>query len=66
MIRRMRKWFKDQNNITRKTAGLEEKAASVQRKFDVALSILNRREKEIEVPFERRKIHPENLEYGQT
>lgn len=56
MIKRVRKWFQDQNNITRKTAGLAEKEVSVQMKFDTAMSILNnRREKDVPVEYERRR-----------
>jgi len=50
-----RKWLKDQNNIARKTAGMEEKLAATKRKMEVALSILDRREMERRVE-ERRQV----------
>lgn len=53
----MFKWLKKQKNIIQKTAGLEEKAASTQKKRDIAMSILNeRRKRSIEVPIERRHL----------
>lgn len=55
MIKRVKKWFQDQNNITRKTAGLAEKEASMKRKLEVAMAILNRRERDVPVEFERRR-----------
>lgn len=55
MIKRIKRWFKDQNAITRKTGGLAEKEAATQRKWEVAMAILNRREKDVPVEFERRK-----------
>jgi len=48
------KWFKKQRDITKKVAGLYEKTAATKKKIEVAMSILNKREKNIPISFERR------------
>ena len=55
MFNQAKKWWKKQEAIVRKTGGLAEKEASIQRKLDVAMSILNRRKEDVPVSFERRK-----------
>lgn len=62
MIKRIRTWWDKQKDLTKKTAGLAEKEASTQRKYDVAMSILNRREKDVPVKINRRKKDEFNLD----
>lgn len=62
MLKRVKKWFKDQDNITRKTAGLAEKEASTKRKYDVAMSILDQRKIDVAVEVERRKKNAFDLD----
>jgi hypothetical protein len=53
----MFKWITKQKNMIKRTAGIEEKAASTRRKIEVAMSILNeRRKRNIEVPIDRRNL----------
>lgn len=40
----MFKWLQDKKNIAQKTAGMEEKKIAAERKRQVALSILDRRQ----------------------
>jgi len=51
----VKEWFERKQNIVRKTAGLEEKNEATQRKMQVAMRILDRREVEIPVEVERRR-----------
>ena len=55
MIKRIKKWWKTQKDITRKVAGLAEKEAAMERKYEVAMSILNKRKIDLPVAIERRK-----------
>lgn len=58
MIKQIRNWIRKHEAITRKTAGLSEKDAAVQRKWEVAISILDERKEDIPVEIDRRKrIH---------
>ena len=58
MIKRIKKWWKEDREITRKTGGLAEKQESMKRKLDVAMSILTeeRRERNIPVEVDRRRL----------
>jgi len=51
----VKEWFERKQNIVRKTAGLEEKSEATQRKMQVAMRILDRREVEVPVQVERRR-----------
>lgn len=62
MIKRMKKWWKKQKDITKKTAGLAEKEASTRRKYEVAMSILEKRKIDIPVETERRKRNEFDLD----
>ncbi len=55
MIKGMKKWLDKQRNVIQKKAGLAEKEASIQRKLDVAMAILqDNRKEDLPVKHDRR------------
>ncbi len=67
----MFKWFKKQKGISQRLAGLEEKKQSTQRKIEVAMKILDRRQEErrmhiVEVEEDRRGKLNSDILHGTT
>lgn len=54
----IKKWWKDfkKKDMAKRMPGMEIKEASIKRKLESAMKILNRREENIPVDFDRRKI----------
>lgn len=51
----MLNWFRRQRNITKKVAGLAEKAESTKIKLQVAMNILEKRKEDRRVDVDRRR-----------
>lgn len=62
MIKAIKKWFNKQNNITKKTAGIKEKEEGTRRKYEAAMSILEKRKMDIPVNIDRRKKNEYDLD----
>lgn len=56
MIKKIKTWWNNQKEITKKSAGIKEKEEGTRRKYEAAMSILNKRKENIHVDIERRKL----------